>query len=59
MPSKRQLQQLKAARAASVQSFKKRKVEALDHSISDPLAELEIDDKLSAMDTISTSDTES
>ena len=56
LPSKRWLQHLKVARAASAQSFKKRKVEAC--SIPDP-AELEIDGKLSTIDTIDTSDTES
>ena len=53
MPSKRRLEQLKSARAASVQSFKKRKVEA-SQILTVP--ETETNDEL---DTADTSDTES
>ena len=56
MLSKCWLQHLKVARAASVQSFKKRKIEAC--SIPDP-AKLEINDELNTTDIIDTSDTES
>ena len=48
MPSKRWLEHLKSARAASVQAFKKKKIEA--SLISNP-AESKIDDKLSTADT--------
>ena len=58
MPSKRQLDQLKSAKAASVQSFKRKKIEA-----SQILTEPESDDKHNTIgdepDTADTTDTES
>lgn len=52
MPSKRKLEQLKKARAASVQSFKKRKLEA--SSLPNSAQLLIDDDKPNTSDTIDT-----